>query len=175
MANETETKAAKKPREPKATTPKPLNLDEKVTIRNISDHDVGFARLTEMGYVQVVSEGRARISRNEIIAQVNNENNLLSGVDGRGSHATLYIEDEPTRIELGFDSEDGSVKQKILSDEVIKELFAIKNQKEFEERFKETIVTRAESFAIMQSIKRLNLSDYYKIRYIEEQTGRRLF
>lgn len=172
MANETKAAAPKKPREAK-----PLNLDERVTIRNISDHPVGFSRKSGEGGgdIKIMPEGRERISRNEIIAQVHNNNKLLAGIDGKGSHATLYIEDEPTRIELGFDSEDGSVKQTIFSDEIVKSLFEIKDQKEFEERFKEVIVTRAENFAVMQSIKRQNLNDYRKIRFIEEYTGRRLF
>ena len=45
------------------------------------------------------------LSREEIIAQGQNGNTLLTGIDGVGSHATWYIEDDYTRNELSFDTD----------------------------------------------------------------------
>ena len=94
-------------------------------------------------------------------------------MDGKGSHATLIIEDSPTRIEVGF--EDGvENKQKVFSDELVKGLFEIRSTEEFQMRFKESIRTRAEKYAVIDAIKRLGINDYAKIRFVEEYTGFRL-
>lgn len=149
-----------------------LNLDQKVTIRSISGWNTGFDRIVEgIGSVTVVPGGTARISRNEIIAQIQNGNMLFNGFDGKGSHATYYIEDAPTRIEVGFESPDGKIKQKIFSEQVVKDLFDIKDQKEFEEKFTEAIVTRAEKFSVIPVMKKLGVNDYLKIRFVEKYTG----
>lgn len=155
----------------KATTtePKELNLETKVTVRSIAGWDTYFSRITEVGDVRITPNGTIRLSRNEIIAQVQNGNRLFAGIDGLGGHATLYIEDEPTRIELGFD-QDGK-KQNILTDEKAKSLFAIKQQEEFEATYIKEVITRAEEYALIQIIKRLGLNDYRKIRFIEKYSG----
>ena len=103
-----------------------LNLEEKVTVKNIANWTVGFRRKTEMeGDISIAPNGQVRLSRNEIIAQVQTDNKLFSGTDGRGSHATLLIDDEATRKELDFDSEDGKSKQLVFSDELVKNVFAV--------------------------------------------------
>ena len=150
-----------------------LNLDTKVTVKNIAGWDVGFARIADGngGDVKIPPEGSARLSRNEIIAQVQNGNTLFNGVDGVGSHATIFIDDEATRREVGFDSEDGTIKQKIFSDSIVKELFNKKSQSSFESNVQDQIVTRAEKFAIIQTVKKLKLNDFSKIRFLEDYTG----
>lgn len=148
-----------------------LNLDKKITIKNIAGWGVSFSRKTEIGDVDIAPGGSARLSRNEIITQVQGGNTLLSGIDGLGSHATIYIDDAPTRVELGFDSEDGKVKQEVFTDEKVKEVFSLKTQKAFEKRFVEAFCTRAEKYAVINAIKRLGLNDYNRIRFAEKYTG----
>lgn len=148
-----------------------LNLEEKVTVKNIANWTVGFRRKTEMeGDISIAPNGQVRLSRNEIIAQVQTDNKLFSGTDGRGSHATLLIDDEATRKELDFDSEDGKSKQLVFSDELVKNVFAIKSQSAFENTFRETFFTRAEKYAVIQAIKRLKINDYSRIRFAEKYT-----
>jgi len=148
-----------------------LNLDKKVTVKNISDWDVGFKREVENGGdVSIAPFGTARLSRLEIIAQSQNNNALFNGL-GDGEHATLYIDDAPTRVELGFESANGKKKQVIFSDDVVKKLFKIDNQEEFEKAYYNAIRTRAERRAIVAAISRLKLNDYSKIRFIERATG----
>lgn len=148
-----------------------LNLDTKVTVRNLAGWDVYFTRIQDgVGDVRITPSGNIRISRGEIIAQVQKPNTLFAGIDGMGSHATLFIDDEATRLELGFDHADGT-KQNILTDDKVKAMFAIKQQQRFEEEFKKEIITRAEQYAIIQAIKRLGINDYSKIRFIEKTTG----
>lgn len=152
-----------------------LNLDQKVTIRSIAEWETGFSRIVDgNGDVTVVPNGTVRLSRNEIIAQVQSGNRGFTGFDGKGSHATYYIEDAPTRVEVGFETPDGKVKQQIFSDSLIKELFDIKDQADFERAFTTAIVTRAEKVASLPAIKRLGINDYSKIRFVENYTGARM-
>lgn len=155
---------------------KELNLDAKVTVRSIAGWTVGFARIADgaTGDVSITRRGTARLTRNEIIAQVQNGNKLFTGIDGKGSHATLIVEDTPTRVELDFESEDGSVKQKVFSNELVKSLFKITSQSAFESELKESIRTRAEKFALFEAIRELKLNDYSKIRFVEDYTGYKL-
>lgn len=151
-----------------------LDLDKKVTIRSIAPWKTTFPRITEIGDVVIMPGGTQRLSRNEIIAQHQNGNRLFNGIDGNGSHATLFIDDEATRREIGFDSEDGKTKQLVFSDELVKKIFDYKSQATFETHFKESFITRAEKYAALEAIKRLKINDYSKIRYVESYTGYRL-
>ena len=117
---------ATKKEETKPVEVNELNLDQKVTLRSIADWETGFARIADgTGDVRIMPRGTVRLSRAEIIAQVQNGNALIGGVDGVGSHATLYIDDEPTRIEVGFDA-DGKT-QLVFTGNLIAELFKIKD------------------------------------------------
>lgn len=152
---------------------KELNLEQKVTVKNIAGWVVGFSRKVDMfGDVVVPPNGSIRLSRNEIIAQVQSGNKLFAGTDGKGSHATLFIDDKLTREEVEFDTSETS--QIIFSENVIKTLFNIKTQKKFEEEFVVAIKTRAEKYAAMSTIKKLSLNDYSKIRFAEKYTGYKL-
>lgn len=148
-----------------------LNMEKKVTVRNIAGWPVGFRRIETIGDVTVPKEGTVRLTRSEIIAQIQSGNRLFNGIDSRGSHATLYIEDEPTRLEVDFDSKEEKRKQVILDTDIVKKLFEYKTMKTFEDKLYEYVVTRAEKFAITQIVKKLKLNDHEKIRLIEEYTG----
>lgn len=157
------------------TEEKRLNLEDSVPVKNIAGWNVAFNRVTEMGRSFDFAPGATiMMKRQEIMQHVQNGLKLFVGVDGNGSHATLYIDDDATRKLCGFESGDGKKKQNVLTDDVVKELFATKSQVSFEKKFAETVVTRAEMGAIIESIKRLGLNDYAKIRYIEEYTGFRV-
>lgn len=154
------------------TQPEKLNLDTKVTVRSITGWKVSFPRRVEgVGDINIPPNGSVRLPRNEIIGQIQRGVKLFTGVDGRGNHATLYIDDKPTRVEVDFESADGKRKQIIFSDKKIKELFAIQNFESFKESFTDYIRTRDEKYAAIEAIKRLNLNDYQKIRFVEGYTG----
>ncbi len=157
------------------TNKKEFNPDTKVTIRSIAGWNVGFARIADgYGDVTLAPDGSTRLTRNEIIAQVQNGNKLFVGTDGVGSHATIIIDDADTRVYLEFDSEDGAKKQNVFTDAKLKSLFEIKNQSNFEKKLPSIVCTRAEKYAAIQAIKRMGLNDYAKIRYIENYTGYRM-
>lgn len=155
----------------KIEQPEELNMDQKVTVRNLAGWTVGFRRIETQGDVTIPKEGTVRLSRSEIIAQIQSGNRLFIGIDDRGSHATLYIEDEPTRLEVEFDSKEEKRTQTILSADLVKKLFDYKTMKTFEDKLHEYVITRAEKFAITQIIKKLKLNDHEKIRIIENYTG----
>ena len=148
-----------------------LNLDTKISVRNIAGWTVGFRRIETQGDVTITHNGAVRLPRSEVIAQAQSGNRLFTGVDGMGSHATIYIEDEPTRLEIDFENKEEKRTQKILTDDVVKKLFEYKTMKTFEEKLQECVVTRAEKYAITQIIKKLNINDHEKIRVVENYTG----
>ncbi len=160
--------------ESKKAVKEELNLDTKVSIKSIADCLTGFSRIESVGDVSIPPNGTYRLSRSEIIAQVQNGNVLFCGIDGQGSHATIFIDDKPTRIEVGFDSEDGKRSQAIFSEQLVKDIFNKKNQAEFESAFKEAFKTRAERRSVMAALKKLGINDYAKIKFAEDYTGHKL-
>ena len=151
-----------------------FNLDENVTVKSMSVDPTGFARITGYGDVQITPNGMVRLSRNEILSQVQNGVKEFVGIDGLGNHAVYYIDDKATRVYLGFETEDGKTKQNILTDSKLKELFEIKTMPSFKKKIGEEIVTRTEKNAVLKMVERLKLNDYAKIKYLEEYTGRQM-
>jgi len=150
-----------------------LNLDAKVTVKSIAGWFTGFSRIVDgYGDVTITPNGSVRLSRNEIIAQIQSGNRLFNGADDVGSHATLIIEDKPTRIEVGFETVDS--EQEVFSDAKVIELFKITAQKTFENKFVDLIRTRAEKYAVMQAISKHGFNDYRKIKFAENYTGFKL-
>lgn len=152
-------------------TEKELNLEQKVTVRSIAPWTTGFQRIETIGDVTIPANGSVRLSRSEIIAQVQNGNVLFTGVDSRGSHATLYIEDEPTRIEVDFDIKEEKITQKVITVDAVKKLFEYKTMKTFEEKLKELVLTRAEKHAIANIIRKEKINDHEKVRVVENYIG----
>lgn len=148
-----------------------LNMEQKVTVRSIAGWPTGFRRIETQGDVTIPQEGTVRLPRSEIISQIQNGNRLFTGIDSRGSHATLYVEDKATRLEVEFDSEAEKRTQSIISIDIVQKLFSYKTIKTFEEKLKEIVVTRAEKYALTQIIKKLKLNDHEKIRIVENYTG----
>lgn len=150
-----------------------LNMDEKVTVLNIASWNVGFPNLTAHGDTTIAPNGKVRMRRDEIDAQVSNGNKLFTGIDSKGSHATLFIDDEPTRKYLEFDTDDE--KQTVLTDEKIKAWFELKTLKAFEKNVKENVVTMAEKSYLKSAIKRMKFDSYEKISFCDEYCKFRLF
>lgn len=148
-------------------------LDKKVTVRSIAPWTTGASRKTSIGDITIPAMGSVLLTREEVIAQGQNGNTLLTGIDSVGSHATWYIEDDFTRKELSFDTDDK--QQDFLTIETIKRIFDLKTQKSFEENINKSVVTRAEKFYLLNQIKVLKLNDHERISYCERYCGKRLF
>jgi len=149
-----------------------IRLDKKVTVRSIAPWTTGSTRKTSIGDITIPALGTVLLSREEIIAQGQNGNTLITGVDGVGSHATWYIEDDYTRNELSFDVEGN--KQEFLTQDEIKRIYGLKTQKSFEDNIKKKVVTRAEYFYLLHTIKCLIFNDYNKNAFCEEYCGHRI-
>lgn len=145
----------------KAKVQEEFKLDKLVSIKNLSDSTVSFRRQQDgQGDVKIAPGGQYLISRNELRAQVDSNNNLIAGIDGMGSHASIFIDDEETRKWLGFEFE--GKPQEIFSYDLVKELFAMP-QKKFEQELPKKIKTRSEKSALMKAIEDLELNDHFKI------------
>lgn len=149
-----------------------IKLDKKVTVRSIAPWTTGATRKVTVGDITIPALGTVLLTREEIIAQGQNGNVLLTGIDGVGSHATWYVEDDYVREELSFDVEDK--KQDFLTKDAISEIFKLKTEKSFKDNIKKKVVTRAEKYYLLHTIKDLKINDYSKIAFCEDYCGRRV-
>lgn len=150
-----------------------LNMEEKILLKNIAGWDVGFSKKdgTFIGDITIPANGSIRLTRSEVIAQSQYGNKLINGIDNIGSHATVYIDDKDTRVELDFESEDGKLTQNFLSEDKVKKMFELKTLSTFEKHLKDNVVTRAEKYAFIKMIKKFKFNDFDKIRLSEQYTG----
>ena len=162
MSNEKETKGKTEE----------IRMEDKITITSIAPWSTGFHRILTVGDVSIAPNGQIRLSREEVLAQGQSNNKLITGIDGMGSHATLYIEDEWTRKELGFDADDS--KQVVVNKKLVKEIFEKKTFSAFKKAIEENIVTRAEKFSLLSMIKTLKINEYDKVAFCEEYCGAKL-
>ena len=149
-----------------------IRMEDKITVTSIAPWATGFRRILTVGDVSIAPNGTIRLSREEVLAQGQSGNKLITGIDGMGTHATLYIEDEWTRKELGFDTDDK--KQTVINKKLVKDMFDKKTLPAFKKAVEETIVTRAEKFSLLSIIKTLKINEYDKIAFCEEYCGARV-
>lgn len=147
-----------------------LNLDKKVEIKNLCSWDLYFRRIESHGVVKIPAKGKVRLSIAEIQAQVFDNNPMFVGIDGKGSHARIYIEDKDTRVLLGFEDESGS-KQQVLDSDEVQRILELKTFNAFKNNIEKKVKTQAEKNFLVEEAKRLKLNDYNKIKFIEEYTG----
>jgi len=145
-----------------------FNMNKKVTVKNLADWNVGFPNIASRGDTRIAPTAKSLVSREELFEQINAGNKLLVGTDSFGSHATLYIEDEPTRKYVGFDSDEEKRQQNVITDEKIKSWFELKTQAAFEKNIRENVVTRAEKTYLLKAINRLKLNEHDKIAFCQE-------
>lgn len=172
--NETPSKTVEKIIERVIETPvkeDDTRLDKKVTVRSIAPWITGAPRITTNGDISIPPKGTVLLSREEVIAQAQNGNRLINGIDALGSHATWYIEDEFARSELSFDNIEENKEQVFLTKDLVKKLFDIKNQKTFENEIWDKVITRAEKAYLIECIKDSNFNDYSKIDFCANYTG----
>lgn len=149
-----------------------IKLDKKVTVKSIAPWTTGATRKITAGDITIPALGSVLLSREELIAQGQNGNTLLTGIDGVGSHATWYVEDDYVREELSFDIDNK--KQEFLTKDAINKMFDLKTEKSFKENIEKRVVTRAEKHYLLHTIKTLKINDYSKIAFCEEYCGRRI-
>lgn len=150
---------------------KNISMEERVWVENLCAWDLYFKRLEGHGDVRIPAKGRTRLERLEIQAQVYNKNPFFVGVDEKGSHAKIFIDDKDTRVLVGFESDDTKEEQNILTKKKIEKILNYKTMGTFKKYIKENVVTNAEKAMLIDVAKSIKLNDYEKIQFIEEYTG----
>ena len=144
---------------------KSLNLEEKITLRNIANWPVAFAREETTGDIVISANGFVRLTRNEVILQVNKGNRLFTGAKLDGNHPTIFIDDEPTRIELGYD------QQIVLTEQLVEKLMSLSDFNTFVSQVNGNIITRGEKYSFAKALEEKGFNDYKKMMYLESYTG----
>ena len=147
------------------------NLDEKVVVKNLCAWNLYFPRVESIGEVKFSANGKMRLTKAEIQAQVFADNKMFTGTDGKGSHARVYIDDKDTRVLVEFEEVDSKESQQILDKGTVTKLLAYKTQSSFEKNVKELVKTQAEKNFLAEESKKQNLNDFGKISFIEKYTG----
>lgn len=144
----------------------------RIVLKNLAPWEVCFPRKLSIGDVVIAANGKMSIDKEEVLNQVYADNKLIKGsFDDIGSHATIYIEDDATRKELEFDSEDGKRTQFILDDKAFAKMFELKTLKTFKEHLYAEVLTQSEKFRLVEYIRKAKVNDYDKIRAIEDYVG----
>lgn len=149
-----------------------FNMNENISIKNLTNFPVGFRRINGNGEVNLPPSTSILIDRAEVISQVQSKNILFCGEGYDVSHAYIFIDDKPTRIYVGFETE--GKPQSIITEEKIEKIFETKSQKNFEKAITELAVTFAEKKMLVDTIKKLGINDYNKIKFVEKYTGMKI-
>lgn len=146
-----------------------LSMDEKILIKNLCEWNIYFKRINGVGDISLPPKTTIKIDRGEVISQVQTNNVFFVGSDGKGSHARIFIEDKPTRIECGFETEEK--EQDVITESKVKEIFTAKNFNTFKKGIENIAKSHAEKVTLVNLVKKLNLNEYDKIKFIEAHTG----
>jgi len=133
---------------------KPLNMEEKITLKNLANWMVGFNKLETNGEVNIKAGGSIRLSRAEVISQFENGNKLLRG-NGNGDHATIYLD----------------ITSELIDKNKVEKIFAIKELDDFKKEVTRTFTTQAEKVLLIKLIRECGFNDFNKIRECEAVCG----
>jgi len=146
-----------------------VKSDEKVWVRNLCNWIVCCPRITSVGDIHIVPNGRLSLTAEEVMGQIYNHNVLFCGETGDGSHARIYVESKDIRVEAGFETDTD--EQEVVTDDKIKAIFDTKTTSAFKKAVEKSINTEGEKNKIIEVAKKLKINDYERIKYIEEYTG----
>lgn len=147
-----------------------IDFDKRSFIKNLCPWAVSFKLQNSNGEVYLEANQKIAINNGEIVTLVENGNVLFVGT-GNGNHARIYIENEELRKYVGFESEDGKVKQFVLNDEECQRILSYKTFSVFKEHVENEIVANHEKHKIIQYARKIKLNDYDRISFLEEYTG----
>lgn len=146
-----------------------LNMNENISIKNLTSFPVGFRRINGAGEINLPPHTSVMVERTEVVSKVQSQSELFWGADYNPSHAYIYIEDKATREYVGFDT--ATEEQSIINEDKIKAAFAMKTTKAFENAITKLAVTFAEKQYLVETIKKLEINDYNKIKFVEKYTN----
>lgn len=138
----------------------------KVKLVNLAPWPVSFGRKLHEGSVRIPANGIVPMEREEVEAQLYDNNVLMLGTDGHGAHAHIFIDDKAIREQFEIPDD-----QLVMTDDVLDKLFAYKTQAAFEKNVSEYVVRNYEAHRIVDYIKRKKVNDFAKVRFVESFTG----
>lgn len=141
----------------------------RVNITNLAPWPVYFKRLLNNGEICIQAGATLSIERDEVEQQCYARNEMFLGNDGHGAHARIVINDKALRDQFEIPDD-----QAVPSDEYLDKVFAYKTQATFEKHIAEFLHNPHEVYRILEYVKRKNVNDYAKIRYIEKAAEARL-
>lgn len=142
---------------------KTLDLSRRVILRNTTNIDTYFRYALKDADAKVAKKGTLSISVEELIAQVDNANPDFVGYSRDGRHATFYIEDKDMRVYLGFETDCGKVKQEVIDEQRIIDMFETANLTTFVNQLKEKIITPGEKQTLRDIIASNKVNAHDKI------------
>ena len=151
-----------------------IDTNRKVSLKNLTNWNLTFKRINSLGDVIIPPNGKVTMPCEEVMSQIYNNNRLFVGENGKGSHARIFIEDEEIRLEAEFESKDNKKSQEILTDEKLKEIFALKTLFSFNKNIQEKVKSQAEKSKVIEYAKTIKLNDHDKIEFLEKYTGYKL-
>ncbi len=151
-----------------------VDTNRKVSLKNLTNWNLTFKRINSLGDVIIPPNGKVTMPCEEVMSQIYNNNRLFVGENGKGSHARIFIEDEEIRLEAEFESKDNKKSQEILTDEKLKEIFALKTLVSFKKNIQEKVKSQAEKSKVIEYAKTVKLNDHDKIEFLEKYTGYKL-
>lgn len=146
-----------------------LDMNTNITIRNLTTFPVGFIRINGQGEVNIPPRTSILIDRAEVVSQVQSGSVKFCGENNDHSHPYIYIDDKETRVYVGFDTEDS--EQSITNEDKIEEAFKIKSKTQFESTIKKLVTTLPEKKFLIETMRKLGVNDYNKIKFVEKYTG----
>lgn len=141
-------------------------MNTRIKLTNLAPWPVTFQRLNHLGDVTIQANGTAMVEREEVEAQLYNNNKMFVGTDGQGAHAHIIFDDKALKEQFNFPEE-----QNVLTDAVLDKLFAYKQQAAFERNVNEYVVRDYEKHRLIDYIQRKKVNDFSKVRYIESLVG----
>lgn len=141
-------------------------MNTRIKLTNLAPWPVTFQRLNHLGDVTIQANGTVMVEREEVEAQLYNNNKMFVGTDGRGAHAHIIFDDKALKEQFNFPEE-----QNVLTDAVLDKLFAYKQQAAFERNVNEYVVRDYEKHRLIDYIQRKKVNDFSKVRYIESLVG----
>ena len=147
-----------------------FNVNENIVVKNLTGAPVGWIKVNgQGGEINIPPHTSILVDRMEVISKVQSGSILFCGENGDFTHTHLYIDDKPTRVYLGIETEES--EQSVISENKIKSAFDCKTQKAFEKAITDLAVTFSEKKMLVDTIKKLGINDYKKIKFVEEYTG----
>ena len=146
-----------------------IDMNATIPVRNLTSFPVGFIRMNGQGEVNFPPNTTILVERAEVISQVQSRSIKFCGENNDYSHPMLYIEDKETREYVGFDTKEA--EQSVISIDKIKEALSIKNKAQFEKAIKTLVVTLSEKKLLIETMEKMKVNDYGKIKFVEKYTG----